>query len=110
MCAASTDAQIEVSRDDAAVQSLSARYSASGQTGRYRLTVRARTGDLRIVAAWQVLDHEARHADHVRIRIDHRHHFEEMTVTFVAVSPDTLIDMVGSLARLPWVLDACFYP
>ncbi|SOE63697.1 hypothetical protein SAMN05414139_02365 [Burkholderia sp. D7] len=110
MCAALTDAQIEVAMGDSTVQSLSGQYSASRQTGRYRLTVRARTGDLRIVAAWQVLGHEARHADHVRIRIDHRHHFEEMTVTFVAVSPDTLIAMVGRLVRLPWVLDACFYP
>jgi len=95
---------------DLIVQSMSARYSTSVQTSRYRLTVRAKTGDLRIVAVWKVLGCEARHADHVRIRIDRRHHFEEMSVTFAAVPPDALIDMVGRLVKLPWVLDACFYP
>ena len=109
MCAASTDAQIEVPMDDPAVQSIPARYKAPVQAGRYRLTVRAGTGSLRIIAAWQALGCEACHASHVRIRIDRRHHFEEMTFTFAAVSPDTLVDMVGRLVRLPWVLDACFY-
>ncbi|MGF6600320.1 hypothetical protein P3T23_005055 [Paraburkholderia sp. GAS448] len=33
-----------------------------------------------------------------------------MTITFAAVSPDTLAAMVARLISLPWTLDAYFYP
>jgi hypothetical protein len=106
----STDEQIEAAPDDRAVQGITTRDSAPLQHDRYRLTVRAKAGNLRVVAAWQVLGCEAPQADHVRIRVDRRHSFEEMTITFAAVSPDTLATMVGRLVALPWALDAYFCP
>ncbi|SFU25988.1 hypothetical protein SAMN05192563_104511 [Paraburkholderia aspalathi] len=104
----STDKQIEVSPDDPTMQVTSARTPV--QCDRYRLTVRARAGNLRVVAAWQVLGCEAHHADHVRVRVDRRHGYEEMTITFAAVTSDTLAAMVDRLIALPWALDAYFYP
>jgi hypothetical protein len=89
---------------------MSDRYSAPVREGRYRLTVRATSGGLKVVAAWQALGCEARHADHVQFRVDHRHHFEEMTVAFATASPGVLAAIVDRPLALPWVLDACFYP
>ncbi|RKE24343.1 hypothetical protein B0G76_8226 [Paraburkholderia sp. BL23I1N1] len=106
----STDGQIEVSPNDPIMQVMSDRDRAPVQCDRYRLTVRAKAGDLRVVAAWQVLGCEAHHADHVRVRVDRRHGYEEMTITFAAVSPHTLAAMVDRLIALPWALDAYFYP
>ncbi len=53
----------------------------------YRLTVRAKAGDLRVIAAWQILGCEAHQADHVRIRVDSSRCDEEVTISFAAVSP-----------------------
>jgi hypothetical protein len=106
----STDEQIEVSPDDPILQVMPARDSTPFQRDRYRLTVPAKAGNLRVVAAWQVLGCEAHQADHVRIRVDRRHCYEEMTITFAAVSPGTLAAMVGRLIASPWALDAYFYP
>jgi hypothetical protein len=106
----STDEQIAVPPDDPTMQVMPVGDSAPAQCDRYRLTVRAKAGNLRVVAAWQVLGCEAHHADHVRVRVDRRHGYEEMTITFAAVSPDTLAAMVDSLIALPWALDAYFYP
>ncbi|CAE6836985.1 hypothetical protein R75465_06530 [Paraburkholderia aspalathi] len=106
----STDEQIEVSPDDPFMLAMSAQDSTHVQSDHYRLTVRAKAGNLRVVAAWQVLGCEAQHADHVRVRVDRRHGYEEMTITFAAVSPDTLAAMVDRLIALPWALDAYFYP
>ncbi len=93
-----TDAHIRVAPDHGAVQVAS-----------YRLMVRAASHCLRIVAVWQALGDEARHTGHVRVRIDHRHGFEEMTLSYAAVSADVLAQTVNRLIALPWVLDACFY-
>ncbi|REE19280.1 hypothetical protein B0G71_2358 [Paraburkholderia sp. BL27I4N3] len=106
----STDEQVAVPPDDPAAKKMAAENSTADQRDRYRLTVRAKAGHLRVVAAWQVLGCEAPQADHVRIRVDRRHCYEEMTVTFTAVSPDTLAAMVGRLVALPWALDAYFCP
>ncbi|WP_168794307.1 hypothetical protein [Paraburkholderia aromaticivorans] len=105
-----TDEQIEVSPDDPSMKGMTVGNSTPGQHDRYRLTVRAKAGNLRVVAAWQVLGCEAPQADHVRIRVDRRHCYEEMSITFAAVSPDTLAAMVGRLVALPWALDAYFCP
>ncbi|CAG4909630.1 hypothetical protein [Paraburkholderia gardini] len=105
-----TSAQIEVSRDDPVIQAISVPYSTPVCNGRYRLTVRARAGGLKVVATWQTLGCEACHADHVRFRIDRRHHFEEVTFAFASVSPDVLAAIVTRLIALPWVLDVYFYP
>jgi hypothetical protein len=110
MSAQPTNAHIEVPRDDPVVQQISAQYSAPVRDGRYRLTVRAKSGGLKVVATWQTLGCEARHADHIRFRVDRRHHFEEMTVAFATASPDGLTAIVSRLIALPWVLDAYFYP
>ena len=106
----STDEQIQVPPDHPALKGMTARDSTPVHHDRYRLTVRAKAGNLRVVAAWQVLGCEAPRADHVRIRVDRRHCYEEMTVTFAAVSADTLATMVRRLTALPWALDAYFYP
>ncbi|REG58379.1 hypothetical protein B0G80_1030 [Paraburkholderia sp. BL6669N2] len=106
----STDEQGAVPPDDPAAKEMAVEDSTADQHDRYRLTVRAKAGHLRVVAAWQVLGCEAPQADHVRIRVDRRHCYEEMTVTFTAVSPDTLAAMVGRLVALPWALDAYFCP
>jgi hypothetical protein len=106
----STDEQIEVSPDDLIIQFVPARDSPPVQRDRYRLTVRAKAGNLRVVTAWQALGCEAHQADHVRVRVDRRHGYEEMTITFAGVSSDTLAAMVDRLIALPWALDAYFYP
>lgn len=106
----STDEQTEAPQDDPAAAGLTIGDSTPLQHDRYRLTVRAKAGNLRVVAAWQVLGCEAPQADHVRIRVDRRHCYEEMTITFAAVAPDTLAAMVGRLVALPWALDAYFCP
>ncbi|SFU24005.1 hypothetical protein [Paraburkholderia aspalathi] len=109
MCALPNDTQIQLPADDPAVQAVSARYGAS-DAGPYRLKVRAASRGLRVVAVWQVLGCEARHVTHIRIRLDHRHGFEEMTLWYAAASADVLAQTVTRLIALPWVLDACFYP
>ena len=106
----STDEQIAVPPDEPATKDMAVGNGTPGQHDRYRLTVRAKAGDLRVVAAWQVLGCEAPQADHVRIRVDRRHCYEEMSVTFTAVSPDALAAIVGRLVALPWALDAYFCP
>ncbi len=110
MSAQPTNVQIEVPRDDPAVREMSTRYSGHVRAGRYQLTVRAKSGGLKVVAAWQTLGCDARHADHIRFRVDRRHHFEEMTVAFATASPEVLAAIVNRLIALPWVLDAYFYP
>ncbi|MFP3558741.1 hypothetical protein SB861_50025 [Paraburkholderia sp. SIMBA_049] len=109
MCTSATDARIRLSPDDSAVQMVSARYGGPDAVP-YRLKVRAASHCLRIVAVWQVLGGVARHTHHVRVRIDRRHGFEEMTLWYAAVSADVLAETVTRLIALPWVLDACFYP
>jgi hypothetical protein len=104
-----TNAQIEVSRDDPVIQAISVQYSTPVDNRRYRLTVRAKSGSLKVVAAWQALSCEACQADHIRFRVDRRHSFEEMTFAFATVSPDVLAAIVTRLIALPWVLDAYFY-
>jgi hypothetical protein len=106
----SIDEQIEAAPDDPSAQGTTAGDGTPVQHDRYRLTVRAKAGNLRVVAAWQILGCKAPLADHVRIRVDRRHGYEEMAITFVAVSPDTLAAMVGRLLALPWALDAHFCP
>jgi hypothetical protein len=110
MSAQPTNPQIGVPHDDPAVPEMSTRYSGHVRVRRYQLTVRAKSGGLKVVATWQILGCEARHADHIRFRVDHRHHFEEMTVAFATTSPDVLAAIVNRLIALPWVLDAYFYP
>jgi hypothetical protein len=72
-----TNAHIEVSRDDPVIQAISVQYSEPVRNGRYRLTVRAKSGSLKVVAAWQALSCEACEADHIWFRVNRRHHFEE---------------------------------
>ena len=57
---------------DPATQVTPARDSTLVQCDRYRLTVRAKAGKLRVVAAWQVLGFEASQANQVGIRVDRR--------------------------------------
>lgn len=104
------DEQIEVPPDDPITQAMPELGHGPTQCDRYRLIVRAKAGNLRVVAAWQVLSCEARHTDHVRVRFDHRHGYKEMTITFATVPPDTLSDMGDRLIALPWAVDAYFYP
>ena len=104
-----TDEQIEVPPDDPTTQVTPARDSTPAQCDRSRLSVRAKAGNLRAVAARQVLGFEACQSNHVRIHVDRRHCYGVLTITFAAVSPDTLAAMVRRLTALPWALDAYFY-
>jgi hypothetical protein len=83
-----TNVQIEVSRDDPVIQAISVQYNTPVHNERYQLTVRAKSGSLKVIAAWQTLGCEAYRADHIRFRVDRRHHFEEVTFAFATtVSP-----------------------
>jgi hypothetical protein len=75
-----------------------------------RLKVRTATGQLRVVAVWQLLQSYPSSVEEVVFSFDRRNGYEEMTVSLAATSSSQLREIVARLVALPWVLDACFYP
>ncbi|MFM0732614.1 hypothetical protein PQQ52_19185 [Paraburkholderia sediminicola] len=74
-----------------------------------RITVRAASGQLRIIQVWQALGQYATQAMHARVHCSRKHDFDEMTVTFEAVSPAALADIAQRLSAQPWVVAASLH-
>lgn len=70
------------------------------------LTVRAATGELRIVAVWQALGEHAAQARQSRVHCHAKQNVDEMTVTFASISPSELAGIAQRLNALPWVVVA----
>jgi hypothetical protein len=70
------------------------------------ITVRAAAGQMRIIPVWQTLGRYAPQATRARIHCSRKRDFDEMTVTFEAVPPAALADIVRRLNAQPWVVAA----
>ncbi|PVX81384.1 hypothetical protein C7402_111286 [Paraburkholderia unamae] len=70
------------------------------------LTVRAAPGRLRIVPIWQALGHCAARARLSRVHCNGKQHFDELVVTFDAVSPAELNEALLRLNAQTWVITA----
>ncbi|MEX3985283.1 hypothetical protein AB4Y45_40735 [Paraburkholderia sp. EG287A] len=70
---------------------------------RASLTVRAATGELKIIAVCQAIGEHAAQAGRARIHQDSKHNFEEITVMFESISSADLTEIAGRLNALPWV-------
>ena len=67
------------------------------------ITVRAATGQLRVVSVWQAFGHSAAQAQRTIVRCKKNKDLEEMTVTFDSISLAELTEIIGRLSALPWV-------
>jgi len=73
------------------------------------LTVRAATGELRIVAIWQALGEYAAQARWTRVQCHARQNVDELTVTLASISPSDLAGIAQRLNALPWLAAASFH-
>lgn len=67
------------------------------------ITVRAATGQLRVVSVWQAFGQSAAQAQRTIVKCKKNKDLEEMTVTFDSISLAELTEIIGRLSALPWV-------
>ena len=73
------------------------------------LTVRAAAGQLRVIAIWRALGQHAAQAKRTNVHCSRKHGFEELTVTFEAVSPAELVAIAWRLRAQSWVVAASLH-
>lgn len=73
------------------------------------ITVRATAGALRIIPVWQALGQWAAHAKRTRVHRFGRQGFDEMTVTFDAISALELTEIARWLSAQSWVVAASLH-
>ncbi|TCK84182.1 hypothetical protein B0G74_8997 [Paraburkholderia sp. BL9I2N2] len=74
------------------------------------LSVRCRTGQLRVATLWQLLRPYASRLIRTRARSNRKAGFEELSFIVAGMPDETLPSMVDYLAAQSWVLDAWFVP
>jgi hypothetical protein len=67
------------------------------------ITVRAATGQLRIVSVWQAFGPSAAQAQRTSVHCKKDKDLEEMTVTFASISLAELTEIISRLNALTWV-------
>jgi hypothetical protein len=67
------------------------------------ITVRAATGQLRVVSVWQAFVRCAAQAERTTAQCKRKSGLEEMTVTFESISLAELSEITCRLNALPWV-------
>jgi hypothetical protein len=70
------------------------------------ITVRAGTGQLRVVSVWQAFGRSAVRAQRTIAHCKKNKDLEEMTVTFASISLAELTEIIDRLNALPWVSGA----
>ncbi len=67
------------------------------------ITVRAATGQLRVVSVWQAFGPSAAQAQRTSVHCKKNKGLEEMTVTFASISLAELTEIISRLNALTWV-------
>jgi hypothetical protein len=77
---------------------------ASLATGtRHQITVRTRSGGMRVAAVWQVLMPVAHDVERVQIVTRSERGFEDMTISFIETFAGSLNDVLREFEKMPWV-------
>jgi len=72
------------------------------------ITVRAATGQLRVVSVWQAFGQSAAQVRRTILHCKKKKVLEAMTVTFASISLAELTEIIDRLNALPWVDAASF--
>jgi len=73
------------------------------------ITVRAATGQLRVVSVWQAFGQCAAQAERTTVHCKRKNGLEEMTVTFESISLAELSEITRRLNALSWVSAASLH-
>jgi hypothetical protein len=82
---------------------MTGRYEHPAHAASPSITVRAATGQLRVVSVWQALGRCAAQAGRATVHCKRKNGLEEMTVTFESISFTELSEIISRLNALPWV-------
>ena len=82
---------------------MTSRYECPAYDAPPSITVRAATGQLRVVSVWQAFGRSAAQAQRTIVHCQKNKDLEEMTVTFASISLAELTEIIGRLKALPWV-------
>jgi hypothetical protein len=82
---------------------MTSRYECPLDDAPPSITVRAATGQLRVVSVWQAFGQSAAQAQRTIVHCKKNKDLEEMTVTFDSISLAELTEIIGRLNALPWV-------
>ncbi len=69
----------------------------------HQITVRTRSGSMRVAAVWQVLMPVAHDVERVQIVTRSERGFEDMTISFAETFAGSLNDVLRKLEKMPWV-------
>jgi len=72
----------------------------------HQITVRTKTGGMRVAAVWQVLMPVARDIERVRIVTSSEGGFEAMTISFAETFTGSMNTVLGKLRKMTWVATA----
>jgi hypothetical protein len=72
----------------------------------HQITVRARSGGMRVAAVWQVLMPVARDIERVRIATNSERGFEDMTISFAETFSGSLNAVLRQFEKMTWVATA----
>ncbi|MCG1055363.1 hypothetical protein KQH49_10620 [Mycetohabitans sp. B5] len=81
-------------------------HARAPQPATVRLTVRASTGELRIIAVWAALGAYASHVTQSRIRCNRKLAIDVLELNFRDIPDAALTDIAAYLSAAPWVRDA----
>ncbi|QIE25819.1 hypothetical protein SBC1_49080 (plasmid) [Caballeronia sp. SBC1] len=82
---------------------MTSRYESPDYDAPPSITVRAATGQLRVVSVWQAFGQSAAQAQGTIVHCKKNKDLEEMTVTFASISLAELTEIIDRLNALPWV-------
>ncbi|MDR6203989.1 hypothetical protein [Paraburkholderia graminis] len=72
----------------------------------HQITVRARSGGMRVAAVWQVLMPVARDIERVRIATSSERGFEDMAISFAGTFSGPLNTVLRQFEEMTWVATA----
>ena len=72
----------------------------------HQITVRTRSGGMRVAAVWQVLMPVARDIERVQIVANCERGFEDMTISFSGTSSGSLNTFLMQFEKMTWVVTA----
>ncbi|MEZ2311885.1 hypothetical protein AB6809_35355 [Paraburkholderia sp. RCC_158] len=72
----------------------------------HQITVRARSGGMRVAAVWQVLMPVAGDIERVRIATSSERGFEDMTISFAGTFSGSLNTVLRQFEKMTWVATA----
>ena len=72
----------------------------------HQITVRTRSGGMRVAAVWQVLMPLAQEVERVRIVANSEPGFEDMTISFAETCTGSLDTILSQFGKMAWVATA----